>query len=293
MDEAFVIARPALAQISDTSSPQRSSLLSGGMINRVYYLRTERAEYVLKASTSGQTNLFAAEAQGLALIGNTGTIRVPTVYAHYDAPTEHTSYILLEYISSQRGTRQSYQQLGRDLAALHHHIGPTYGLNHDNYLGLMPQRNQIHSTWAQFFAQQRLAVQAQIAEQQGYLPVQRAQRLSIVIDLIDRWLGDHHPPASLTHGDLWSGNVLIDQHQTPVLIDPAVWYADREIELAYMSLFHGFPDIVEQTYQQTWPLAAGWQQRRPLYQLYHLLNHLNHFGEQYGAQVDFVLQHYC
>lgn len=293
MDEAFVIARPALAQIGDTSPWQGSKLLSGGMINRAYYLATQRAEYVLKASTSAQVNLFASEAAGLALLGSTHTIRVPSVYAHHDTPAPQTSYILLEWIAPQQGTRQAYEQLGRDLAALHHCTAPQFGLQHNNYLGLMPQRNQQHADWSHFFAQQRLAVQAEIAQQQGYLPLERARRLHRLIEQIDRFLGGHAPPASLTHGDLWAGNLLFDAERNPVLIDPAVWYADREVELAYMSLFHGFPDVVEQSYCEQWPLPAGWQERRPLYQLYHLLNHLNHFGEQYGTQVDFVLQHYC
>jgi fructosamine-3-kinase len=157
----------------------------------------------------------------------------------------------------------------------------------------MPQPNGWMASWPEFFRERRLRIQGELARRNGRLEGQRARQLERLLDRLDTWLGDHAPRPALLHGDLWGGNVLIGPGGAPALIDPAVFYGDREAELAYTALFGGFPDAFYRAYDETWPLPAGWRERRELYNLYHLLNHLNHFGESYGAEVDSVLRRYA
>ncbi len=132
----------------------------------------------------------------------------------------------------------------------------------------------------------------ELAAQNGYLPAARQQRLEQLINRLGNWIDDHAIQPSLLHGDLWGGNWLIDLHSKPVLIDPAVYFGDREAELAMCHLFEGFPDDFFRAYDEAWPPVPGREERLPLYQLYHLLNHLNLFGESYAGQVDHILQRY-
>jgi fructosamine-3-kinase len=185
-----------------------------------------------------------------------------------------------------------FEALGRQLAMLHRATAPAYGLDHDNYLGIMPQLNSWMESWAAFFRERRLRVQVELARRKGHLSGQRARRMERLLDQLDTWLGGHTPPSSLLHGDLWGGNVLAGPGGAPALIDPAVSYGDREAELAYTALFGGFPAAFYRAYDEAWPLPDGWQERRDLYNLYHLVNHLNHFGERYGEAVDVVLRQY-
>ena len=204
------------------------------------------------------------------------------------------SYILLEWLPTppNADSMVAFETLGRQLAALHRATAPAYGLDHDNYLGIVPQANGWMESWSAFFRERRLRPQGELAQRNGHLSGQRARRLEQVIERLDSWLGDHAPPPALLHGDLWAGNVLVGPGGAPALIDPAISYGDREADLGYTALFGRFPVVFYQAYEEIWPLPDGWQARRDLYNLYHLLNHLNHFGERYGEAVDAVLWKY-
>jgi fructosamine-3-kinase len=308
------LIQAALRMAGDTTPLASYELVSGGMISQAARIRSGSGEYLLKWGGRGLANFFTVEARGLELLASSGALRVPAVLAYQDtasaergalsdAPgdTEPSSFgaqgsafILLEWLDTppHADREAAFEALGHQLAALHRVAAPAYGHDHDNYLGIMPQANGWMTSWIEFFRERRLRVQGDLALRNGHLPGARAHRLELLLGRLESWLGGHTPPAALLHGDLWAGNVLIGPGGAPALIDPAVSYGDRESELAYTALFGGFPATFYRAYEAAWPLPPGWQERRDLYNLYHLINHLNHFGEQYGAHVDRVLRYY-
>ena len=245
----------------------------------------------------GWLEMFAAEAVGLALLASAQAVRVPAVVAHGAAQSGAVpAFIVMEWIEQRAryapllDQRSAGAQLGRQLADLHRATAPSYGLDHGNYCGATPQDNRWLPTWIEFYGERRLGFQMDLAGQRGLLPSERRRRLERLIGRLDRWIDESACRPSLLHGDLWGGNWLVDGAGQPVLIDPAVYYGDREAELAMCRLFGGFPADFFAAYDAAWPPAAGRDERIPLYQLYHLLNHLNLFGEGYGGQVDSILR---
>lgn len=247
----------------------------------------------------GWLPFFEAEARGLALLAATNTVRVPEVLDCHAGDDSRPAYIVLEWI--ERGgsryapaldQRRAGETLGQQLAALHRATAAAYGLDHGNYCGDTPQDNRWAGSWVEFYSQRRLGFQMELAGQRGRMPRPRRQRLERLIGQLERWIDERASRPSLLHGDLWGGNWLEDLAGRPALIDPAVYFGDREAELAMCRLFGGFPPEFYRAYDAAWPAAAGRDERIPLYQLYHLLNHLNLFGESYGGQVDEVLRRY-
>jgi fructosamine-3-kinase len=317
MQELEPIATEALRLAGDVSPLRGWTPVGGGMISQAARVTSERGEYLLKWGGRGLARFFEVEARGLEQLASSGAVRVPAVLAWRDpegtknqeprtneALTGEASqfsvlgsdgFILLEWLPTPPQVDQTaaFDTLGRQLAALHRATAPAYGLDHDNYLGVVPQANGWMQGWAAFFRERRLRPQAQLAQRNGYLPTGRARRLERVIERLDSLLGDHAPPPALLHGDLWAGNVLVGPGGAPALIDPAISYGDRECDLGYTALFGRFPEAFYRAYDETWPLPDGWQARRDLYNLYHLVNHLNHFGERYGPSVDAVLRRYA
>jgi fructosamine-3-kinase len=314
MSQPNELMQEALRLAGDTSPLRGWAPVGGGMISQAARLTSERGEYLLKWGGRGLAHFFEVEARGLELLAAAGAVRVPAVLAWRDLPNDEgrtmndetqartasslvahrSSFILLEWLPTpQRADRTAaFEALGRRLAALHRATAPAYGLDHDNYLGIVPQANGWMDSWTAFFRERRLRPQAELARSNGHLSRPRAERLERVIERLGVWLGGHAPPPALLHGDLWAGNVLVGPGDAPMLIDPAVSYGDREADLGYTALFGRFPEEFYRAYEETWPLPDGWQARRDLYNLYHLLNHLNHFGERYGAAVDAVLRQY-
>ncbi len=313
----------ALRLAGDATSLRSWAPVGGGMISHAARITSERGEYLLKWGGRGLARFFEVEARGLALLAMPGAVRVPAVLAWRDPTpttddrptttdhqeysekkrsttdyglrtTDETGFILLEWLPTPPNADRAaaFEALGRQLAALHRATAPSYGLDHDNYLGIVPQSNGWMASWAAFFRERRLRPQAELARRNGYLSGERARRLERLLGRLDTWLGGHAPPPALLHGDLWAGNVLLGPGGAPALIDPAISYADRETELAYTALFGGFPKAFYRAYDEIWSLPDGWQERRALYNLYHLLNHVNHFGERYGEAVDAVLLQY-
>jgi fructosamine-3-kinase len=314
MSQQNELTKEALRLAGDVSPLRAWELVGGGMISQAARIVSERGEYLLKWGGRGLARFFEAEARGLALLAATGAVRVPEVLAWRDQSNDErrtindesqartsssliahrSSFILLEWLPTPPNADRTaaFEALGRQLAALHGATAPSYGLDHDNYLGIAPQPNGWMASWAAFFRERRLQPQGELARRNNHLSSERARRLEQLLDRLDTWLGSHAPPPALLHGDLWAGNVLAGPGGAPALIDPAASYADREAELAYTALFGGFPEVFYRAYDETWPLPDGWQERRDLYNLYHLLNHLNHFGERYGPAVDATLRRY-
>jgi fructosamine-3-kinase len=283
----------------DSTPVVRSRSVGGGCINHVVCLETEQGAYLLKWHPNPPPGMFLHEARGLQLMDATQMVRVPLVLAAAEVSDDHPAYIVTEWIAPARGAPRHGDQavLGAQLAAMHRNgvspqTPPAYGLDHDNYLGTMPQYNGWHTDWVSFYRERRLRPQMEMAQRNGYMPAARQRGLERVMARLERWLGGVERRPALLHGDLWGGNVIAGPQGEPVLIDPAVSYGDREAEIAYTQLFGGFDSRFYQAYQEAWALPPGSEERCDLYNLYHLINHLNHFGEAYGAQVDAVIQRY-
>lgn len=245
--------------------------VAGGCIHRCYRaLRNGRSVFV-KVNEARLADAFAAEADGLAALRASGC-RAPE-------PLEHgvlgdDAFLLMEHLELR--PTGDYAALGRMLAAMHRVQGERFGWRRDNYIGATPQPNRAHGAWQDFFKEERLLPQLALARRNGF---------DLALPDISGLLETHAPLPSLVHGDLWSGNAAFVPGGEPVLFDPAVYYGDREVDLAMTELFGGFPRAFYAAYEEAWPLEEGYARRKHLYNLYHLLNHLNLFGAGYLGQV--------
>lgn len=226
---------------------------------------------------------LVAEAEGLAALAP--AVRVPQIRAQGE--TEAQAWLALEWLELRRPGLKSAEALGRAIAAAHGVSAEEFGWHADNWIGAARQRNAWMPDWTRFFAERRMAPQLAVASRLGANTLVRlGERLLAVLPEL---LGGHRPPPALVHGDLWGGNWAALPDGTPVVFDPAVHYADRECDLAMSELFGGFPASFYAAYRDAWPLDSGYDSRRSLYQLYHLLNHFNLFGGHYGRQAEVVM----
>lgn len=265
--------------------------VGGGCINNGSRLLTESGEsFFIKTNRHAPPDMFAREADGLAALGRGSDDgqqgpRVPKAYLHGE------SFLLLEDLNPARRQPDYWPIFGRQLAALHNQTHPQFGFGHDNYIGSTPQPNPWEAQGMVFFAEHRLGFQARLAQRQGLLgsaDVRRVQNLATRLpDLVP------DQPASLIHGDLWGGNAISDENGAPAIIDPAAHYGWAEAELAMTTLFGSFPEAFYQAYQEARPLEPGYKGRFPIYNLYHLLNHLNLFGSSYLGQVQMILRRFA
>lgn len=261
--------------------------VGGGCINDGRRLETEDgARFFLKTNARAPQEMFAREAEGLeALREAAGGPRYPVVYLH------GADFILLEDLDPAGRDADYWPELGRQLAKQHETTNPRFGFPHDNYLGSTPQPNAWTQDGFEFFAEQRLGFQARLARERMLLSSGEAARVEALAKRLPALVPEQ--PASLLHGDLWGGNVISDAGGRPALIDPAAHYGWAEAELGMTALFGGFAETFYAAYEEIRPLEAGWRGRLPLYNLYHLLNHLNLFGRSYYGQVTAILQHYA
>ncbi|MDA8362941.1 MAG: fructosamine kinase family protein [Gammaproteobacteria bacterium] len=266
--------------------PLRRSLVNGGCINRAEIIESRGERYFLKLNQPGCLEMFAAEAAGLRELGQASAIRVPAPVC-WGVADGH-SYLVLEYLALGRGDAGTAEELGRGLAQLHQVRGERFGWHRDNTIGTTPQINMPSEDWGDFWGRQRLGFQLQLAARNGYRgALQRdGERLLAALPAL---LDGHRPQPSLLHGDLWGGNYAADQNGKPVIFDPAVYFGDREADLAMTELFGGFPAAFYEAYRERLPLDSGYPIRKDLYNLYHILNHLNLFGGGYQAQAERML----
>jgi fructosamine-3-kinase len=257
--------------------------VSGGDINQAHALDLDDGRVVFaKTNRDAEPAMFPAEARGLAWLGEPGVLRVPRVLAVDPA------FLVLEHIQTGRRRPDFDEVLGRGLAALHRFGAPGFGLDHDNFIGRLPQPNRPAPTWAAFYRAQRLEPQLQLATDAGIASDRLRRDGARLLDVLEDRVGPPEPPARL-HGDLWGGNLLVDERGEPCLIDPAVSGGHRELDLAMMRLFGGFGARVFDAYHEAWPPAPGHEERVPLYQLYFLLVHVNLFGGSYLASAERAL----
>lgn len=251
--------------------------VSGGDISAAWRLASESGDLFIKTGPLSAAEMFAAEAEGLSEIAKTGAIRVPQVIA--SGPTETAVFLALEWLDLERADATVERRLGEQLAELHRASKERYGWHRDNTIGLTAQHNTWGDDWIEFFREHRLAFQLRLAAENGFRGELQARGAQLLKRLPVYFEGVE-PVASLLHGDLWGGNWGCSDGG-PVIFDPAVYYGDRETDLAMTRLFGGFGAAFYDAYESSWPLRDGHQERQHLYQLYHVLNHLNLFGSGY------------
>jgi fructosamine-3-kinase len=265
------------------SAVQSSCAVAGGDINDANQMTLADGRVVfVKSNFGADPTMFAAEARGLAWLAQARALRVPQVLAVGE------TFLVLERISPARRPPDFDERLGRDLAALHRFGAPGFGLDHDNFIGRLPQSNTPAASWPEFYRSRRLEPQLRLARDAGLCSSAMARGFDRLFTVLDERVGPAEPPARL-HGDLWGGNMIVDQTGAGCLIDPAVYGGHREVDLAMMRLFGGFGPRVFAGYEEACPLYPGHRERVPLYQLYFLMVHVNLFGGAYVAQAERAL----
>ena len=268
-------------------SPRRSEARLGGSINEAQVLEDGRRRFFVKIHEATRLAMFEAEAAGLAELARPGILRVPKAVATGTAG-EH-AWLVLEYVPLSGGGSRSGRRLGERLAILHQETRPAFGWDRDNTIGATPQPNGWLEDWVSFYRERRLGHQLALAAQSG-LPARALDKGRQLLEWLPAFFADYQPKPSLLHGDLWGGNWGEDEAGEPVIFDPAVYYGDREADLAMTELFGGFPQDFYAAYRGTWPLDAGYGVRKVLYNLYHVLNHFNLFGGGYGSQAERMME---
>ena len=258
--------------------PLHTRPIGGGCINSCFYLGDGKREYFVKINADRLLAMFECEAAGLKQIADTQTVRAPRPVC-FGVANRH-AYLVLEYIALAGASNSTLA--GQQLAALHRHQGRGFGWDRDNNIGTTPQPNSWSADWIEFWRRQRLGFQLQLAATRGHLG-RLQKRGEKLLDLFPPLI-DHNPQPSLIHGDLWGGNIGYTTEGEPVIFDPAVYFADREAEIAMTELFGGFGSSFYKAYNDAWPLDSGYATRKKLYNLYHILNHLNLFGGSYAGQ---------
>lgn len=266
--------------------------LSGGDINDAFELELMSGVKVfLKTNTAAPVSMFPAEAAGLEWLRAAGSLRVPEVLAVSNGREGEPGFLVLELLTPGQPQRDFDQRLGRGLAELHRFGARRFGWERSNFIGTLPQRNQAHDSWADFFWYERLEPQLSRAGAAGLTSARMRSGFDRLASKLTQLVGPDEPPARL-HGDLWGGNLHIDPAGAPCLIDPAAYAGHREVDLAMMRLFGGFGESVFRAYDEVWPLSPGYAERIALYQLYPLLVHVNLFGGSYVESVERSLARY-
>jgi fructosamine-3-kinase len=269
--------------------------VGGGCINQGYAVSGNIGTYFVKLNQASQIEMFEAEALGLKQMLETQTIRVPKPLCSGIAGD--SAYIAMEWLEfGGSGNTKAWEEMGRKLAAMHQANSPqpalnkgegkkAFGWNCNNTIGSTPQINTWTSDWVEFFTEHRLGYQFQLARRRGgHFPLQDKLLASV------ETLLNHQPQPSLVHGDLWGGNAAITTSGEPVILDPATYVGDREVDIAMTELFGGFPAAFYHGYNEVWSLDDGYKQRKTVYNLYHILNHFNLFGGGYASQANRMIE---
>ena len=279
----------AEAIASATSEPfaiEEYHPVGGGCINRAFRVSDHNRRYFIKLNDAAKAEMFVAEAEALMAMQATATVRVPAPVCWGSAGD--AAYLVQEYLEFGPSSESSAVALGKQLAQMHNHTSDFYGWHRDNTIGSTPQINKINDNWLHFWREQRLNYQLRLVAQHGFggSLQRKGERLSDALALV---LADHNPSPALVHGDLWSGNHATLHDGQPVIFDPASYYGDRETDLAMTELFGGFSPRFYAAYRENFPLDHGYRLRKTLYNLYHILNHVNLFGGGYASQAEHMM----
>jgi protein-ribulosamine 3-kinase len=271
---------------------ESAAAVGGGCIANASRLETDAAPFFLKYGDEKVARTFPGEAAGLeALAAADSPLAVPTVRDTAPPTDDRPGFLVMAWINAGRKGRRFWERFGEGLAALHRHTADAYGFEQDNFIGRLPQSNDWMDEWPAFFREERLAPQVAMARDRDRWrsdwngPLERLyRRLSEMLPAT--------PEPSVLHGDLWKGNYMVTATGDPALIDPATYYGHREADLAMTELFGGYDDRFYEAYRATWSLEPGYDTRRDVYNLYHLINHLNLFGGGYAGRVEQILSRF-
>lgn len=276
-------------QAGQPATIQQADETYGGSINDVYRLETSAGRFFLKVNGADQfPSLFVSEVKGLELLRGSGELRVPDVVAQGEVG--NTTFLLMEYVAPGEEDRDFQSRFGQALAKLHRHSRDSFGLDHDNHIGLLAQINTPNRDWVEFLVQCRFEPLVKMAHDSQRIHPGDVLRFERLYAKLPEWIPAEMP--ALLHGDLWKNNYIAAEDGQPVLIDPAVYYGHREMDLAMTKLFGGFDREFYEAYNEEEPLEKGWEDRMDLCNLYPLLVHLNLFGGSYANRVGAVLRRY-
>jgi protein-ribulosamine 3-kinase len=261
----------------------KESSLSGGCINEAKKLETTAGTWFVKLNTVDFADIFSAEADALDELEGTNTIRVPKPITH--GISRDKAFLVLEFIHLQSAKSGSQARAGEQLAKMHQTSAKQFGWKQNNVIGATLQINKWSDSWIDFYREQRLQYQFELAGRNG----RTFAGMDVLLDGIDSFFQDYQPRPSLLHGDLWGGNISFDSKGNPVIFDPATYYGDRETDIAFTEMFGGFSPDFYRAYDHTWPLDSGFAIRKELYNLYHYLNHFNLFGGGYATTAQSII----
>ncbi|HDO34439.1 MAG TPA: fructosamine kinase family protein, partial [Chromatiales bacterium] len=265
----------------------RNVPLGGGCINTACRIEGDGERYFVKLNRAARLGMFEAEAEGLGEMGRSAGVRVPRPIC--SGVHDECSFLVLEYLDlDAAGDARASERLGRQLATMHRTTRTRFGWHRDNTIGSTPQENAESEDWVAFWRERRLRFQLELAAHNGYGGRLQA-RAAHLLDAFPALFEGYRPIPSLLHGDLWGGNFGVTRDGEPVLFDPATYYGDREADLAMTELFGGFGPRFYAAYREAFPLDPGYRVRRTLYNLYHILNHLNLFGAGYYGQAEAMI----
>ena len=260
--------------------------LSGGDINEVLHLKTSQGEYVVKCnSRESYPEMFAKEAKGLKLIFTHG-FNTPSVVDTFTNGAHQ--FLILDYISTEKASKTFWIRFANQLSLLHQNSNEFFGLDDNNFIGSLPQNNQRSATWEEFFIQARLKPLIKISFDRGLLNRSHLDMFDSLFTKLKELIPIEHP--ALLHGDLWSGNILCGTNQQPVLIDPAVYYGHREVDISMTRMFGGFDPVFLEYYNDLYPLEKGWENRIAIHNLYPNLVHLILFGRSYLGSIESLIK---
>ncbi len=267
--------------------------LAGGCINNAMSLQTRIGTFFLKYNSSPLPMMFAREMEGLKALHDVGAITVPRSIASRECDGNTPAFLITSYIESESKVTNFFSDFGRRFARLHKDsLHDRCGFEHDNYIGSTPQINTWTKDWVSFFGEHRIEYQLRLAHDKGHRG--NLQTLGKkFLSKLDNLIGGTNEKPCLLHGDLWSGNYMVAEDGTAAIIDPAAYYGHREADLAMTRLFGGFSGEFYRSYNEEFPLPDETEMRQEIYELYHLLNHLNLFGSGYLGQCERILKRYA
>ncbi len=264
-----------------------SQSISGGSINQAFKIHTSQGDFFLKFNQASKyPAMFEKEAKGLELLKENSSLKVPEVITHGNS-NDYT-WLIMEYIASRDKSENFWQDFGYKLAEMHKVSNSFYGLDHDNYMGSLHQSNIEHDEWVDFFIEERLERQVALAFNNKEID----RTVISSFENLYRSLTEIFPPEApaLLHGDLWNGNYITDENGNAALIDPAVYFGHREIDIAMSMLFGGFDEAFYDAYCEVFPMEHDWRNRMDIYNLYPLMVHVNLFGRSYLGSVKRILK---
>lgn len=257
--------------------------VAGGCINSAYQLVGESCSFFVKLNQADKLEMFEAEAEGLQELIAANALRVPQPICIGN--DEQQAWLVMEYFEPAGSNDVAADLLGRQLAQMHRATASEFGWHRDNTIGSTPQINTRSQDWLIFWRDYRLGFQLWLAGRHG-AGRELLGKGELLQARMDELFTGYDPEPSILHGDLWSGNWAVTRQGDPVIFDPAVYYGDRETDLAMTELFGGFPARFYAAYNEVWPLDSGYEVRKIFYNLYHILNHFNLFGGGYAAQAE-------